>query len=387
MRVSLALALILALGPLSAAPVGAQPPRKLLLAQVDKGAFAREAERQKVNENVVMLLAGGLGQSDIQLAQDIALIVEDGDKLRVLPVASGGAVTNVRDILLLRGADLGVSTVPVLNDLKASGEFGPQLERQIAYVAVLSVDAFHVLARPGIASLQDLNGKTVGFSTKGSSTHRLGPVVFKQLGIAVKEAHMPQADAIEAMRRGEIDASVCSCALPVPAFAAISPESGFRLLEVPYTSAFEQDYVPISLAGTSYPGLIAPGQRIQTIATSTVLITFNWGRGTDRYRKIETFVNAFFASVDRLRQPPRHPAWREFNIAASVRGWQRFPAAQEWLDRQAAEVPLKAKKAAERGADAAQARTQGAKIAPADAAEQERLFKEFLEWSRNRPKR
>ena len=120
MRVSLALALILAFGPLSAAPVRAQTVQKLLLAQADKGTFAREAERQKVNENVVMLLAGGLGQSDIQLAQDIALVVEDGDRLRVLPVASGGAVTNVRDILLLRGADLGVSTVPVLNDLKAS---------------------------------------------------------------------------------------------------------------------------------------------------------------------------------------------------------------------------------------------------------------------------
>ena len=404
MRVSLALALILAFGPLSAAPVRAQTVQKLLLAQADKGTFAREAERQKVNENVVMLLAGGLGQSDIQLAQDIALIVEDGDRLRVLPVASGGAVTNVRDILLLRGADLGVSTVPVLNDLKASGEFGPQLERQIAYVAVLSVDAFHVLARPGIASLQDLKGKTVGFSTKGSSTHRLGPVVFKQLGIAVKEAHMPQADAIEAMRRGEIDASVCSCALPVPAFPAISPESGFRLLEVPYTPAFEQDYVPITLTSTSYPGLIAPGQRIQTIATSTVLVTFNWGRGTDRYRKIETFVNAFFANIDKLRQPPRHPAWREFNIAASIRGWQRFPAAQEWLDRQAAEAALMAEavlkaeaalkaevalkaKAAESSANATQAGTPSAKAAPASEVEHERLFKEFMEWSRTRPKR
>lgn len=387
MRVSFVLAFVLALGPLSAAPVRAQAVEKSLLSQLDKGGFAREAERQKVNENVLMLMAGGLGQSDIQLAQDIAFVVQDGDRLRVLPVASGGAVTNVRDILLLRGADLGISTVQVLNDLKASGELGPQLERQIAYVAVLSVDAFHVLARPGIASLQELNGKTVSFNIKGSSAQRLGPAVFRQLGIQVKQAHMPQADAIEAMRRGEIDASVCSCALPVSAFPAIKPEWGFKLLEVPYVPAFEQDYVPITLTGTTYPGLIAPEQSVQTIATSTVLVTFNWGRGTDRYRKIETFVNAFFASVDRLRQPPRHPAWREFNIAASVRGWQRFPAAQEWLDRQAAEVPLKAKKAAERGADAAQARTQGAKIAPADAAEQERLFKEFLEWSRNRPKR
>jgi len=382
MRVSLVLALLLALSPLSVAPVRAQTAQQL--SQLDKAAFAREAERQKVNESVVMLLAGELGQSDIQLAQDIGRVVESGDKLRVLPVASGGPVTNVRDILLLRGADLGISTVQVLNDLKASGELGPQLDREIAYVAVLSVDAFHVLARPGITTLLDLKGRKVGFNT---STQRFGPLVFKRLGIEIKEAYIPQADAIEAMRKGEIDASVCSCALPVPAFSALKAEWGFTLLDVPYAAALEQDYVPITLNSASYPGLIAPNERIQTIATSTVLVTFNWGRGSDRYRKIESFVNAFFANIDKLRQPPRHPAWKEFNIAASIRGWQRFPAAQEWLDRQAAEVAALKAKAAESGLDVDQARAQAASAAPHDPAEQERLFKEFVEWSRTRPKR
>jgi TRAP-type uncharacterized transport system substrate-binding protein len=243
-----------------------------------------------------------------------------------------------------------------------------------------------VIARPGISSLKDLRGKTVGFDTKGSGTQRFGPVVFKKLGIQVKEAHMPQGDAIEAMRKGEIDASVCSCALPVPVFPGVKSEWGFKLLEVPYDLALEQDYLPATLTSADYPSLIAPDQRVQTIATSTVLVTFNWGKGTDRYRKIEAFVNGFFPNVDKLRQPPRHPAWKQFNIAASIRGWHRFPAAQEWLDKQAAEAALKAKAAAS-GVDVTQARTQAAKVAPHDAAEQERLFKEFIEWSRNRPKR
>jgi uncharacterized protein len=383
MRVSFALALLLALGLLSAASLRAQTAQKSWQSPASKG-FVREVEREKVNENVVMLLAGQVGQPYLQLAQDIAVAIDDGDRLRILPVASGGAVQNVRDILLLRGADLGISTVQALNDLKASDEFGPQLERQIAYVGVLSVDAFHVIARPGIKSLQDLKGKTVGFDTKGSGTQRFGPMVLKRLGIDVKEAHMPQADAIEAMRKGEIDATVCSCALPVPAYPAVNPEWGFKLLEVPYAPALEQEYVPATLTSASYPNLLAPEERVQTIATSAVLITFNWGPGSDRYRKIESFVNALFANVDKLRQPPRHPAWKEFNIAASIAGWQRFPAAQQWLDRQAAEAPLKAKASAN---DLDQVRSQAAKAAPNDADEQERLFKEFIEWSRNRSKR
>ena len=68
-------------------------------------------------------------------------------------------------------------------------------------------------------------------------------------------------------------------------------------------------------------------------------------------------------------------------MAATIRGWQRFPAAQQWLDRQAAEAAAKAKAAAERHRRT-QARAQAAKAAPHDAAEQERLFKEFMEWSR-----
>jgi len=32
-------------------------------------------------------------------------------------------------------------------------------------------------------------------------------------------------------------------------------------------------------------------------------------------------------------KPPRHPKWKEASIAASIRGWQRFKAADEWLAR------------------------------------------------------
>jgi hypothetical protein len=169
----------------------------------------------------------------------------------------------------------------------------------------------------------------------------------------------------------------------VPAYSAVKPELGFKLLEVPYIPAFEESYLPASLTSEKYANLIAEGSKVETIGTSTVLVTFNWSPGTERYKKIEKFVNAFFANMDKLRQSPRHPVWKDVNIAASIRGWQRFPAAQQWLDRQAAEAKAKAPPPD----DASQARTQAAKAAPFNQAEQERLFKEFMEWSRTRPKR
>ncbi len=95
-------------------------------------------------------------------------------------------------------------------------------------------------------------------------------------------------------------------------------------------------------------------------------------------------MNALFSKIDKPRRPPHHPAWKDVNIAASIRGWQRFPAAQQWLDRQAAEA---AAKAPSPGVDVTQRRAQAAKEASQDAAEQERLFKEFMEWSRTKGRR
>jgi hypothetical protein len=67
---------------------------------------------------------------------------------------------------------------------------------------------------------------------------------------------------------------------------------------------------------------------------------------------------------------------------ATVSGWTRFKAAQEWLDRN---MPLSAGTAAASGAVPP---TTPAIAAPTGLAPQERdpLYREFLEWRANRAK-
>jgi TRAP transporter TAXI family solute receptor len=379
MRFLLVLALAAASGLLTATGAGAQGTKQ---------PFNKEKERAKANESMLVLMAGGVGGPYLQMANDIALVVND-DAVRVLPVVSSGAVTNIKDILLLKGVDLGITSVQILNDLKASGELGPGLERQIAYISLLSVDTLHILAGPGINTLKDLSGKKVAFNLKGSGTARYGPRVLKELGVQIGEADreltMAQGDAIHAMRKGDLAATLCSCPIPIPAFAGVRAEDGFKLLEIPYIGALEQDYLPAVFTSEHYPTLIAKDQKVPVIATSTILITYNWAPGSERYRRIERFVNNFFGNAHKLREPSRHAAWRSVNMAASIKGWHRFPAAQQWLDRQAAESAVAQKSSPT--IDAAYARAQASKAAPHDPAEQERLFKEFMEWSKNRPKR
>jgi hypothetical protein len=58
---------------------------------------------------------------------------------------------------------------------------------------------------------------------------------------------------------------------------------------------------------------------------------------------------------------------------ATIRGWQRFPAAQEWINHNAKAVAA---------LHASPVIEQAAHAVPSTPAEQERLFQEFPKWAR-----
>ena len=63
-----------------------------------------------------------------------------------------------------------------------------------------------------------------------------------------------------------------------------------------------------------------------------MLAAYNWPPNTERYRRLARFVDAFFAKIGELQQPPFHPKWKEVALNAPLQGWIRFRPAQEWLD-------------------------------------------------------
>ena len=95
-------------------------------------------------------------------------------------------------------------------------------------------------------------------------------------------------------------------------------------------------YLPATLEASEYPGLIQQGERIATIAVPTALIAFNWPPGSNRYQRVARFVDHLFGRIDRLQGPGFDPKWKAINLAATVPGLSRFQAAQDWLNRGAA---------------------------------------------------
>lgn len=344
----------------------AQSAEPVRLAQQRQPNTPREQLREQINENVLNLMGGQLGAVYIVIAHDISVAVNDGNNMRVLPVVGGAGIQNIRDVVFLKGVDLGVTNILSLNKLKETGELGPNLDQQIAYIAPLFNETMQVVARPEINRIEDLRGKRVAVNSAGSATAEFAPIVFKTLNVDVQAVTMPQGDALEKMHAGELHATVCTCPIPIPAFSNVKAASGFKLISIPYTPALEKNtYYPAAIKASEYPNLIPSDSKVETIATSAVLISFNWQRGSVRYNRLARFTDAFFSKFDNLLQPARHPLWKTVNLAGTIPGWQRFPAAQEWLDN-----------ASQRASSKSQLQAEAA----------ERLFKQFLEWQKTKGK-
>jgi len=349
---------------------------------------AQDSYRWRLNENVVTIMAGRPDSTELGIAADIAAVLDDGDNLRILPMVGKGAAQSVKDVMFLRGVDMGLTQANVLRHFAKTGELGSNFVSQITYVAKLFNQEIHILARPDLTDLKQLDGQAVNFGEEGSGTDITAQLIFEAFGIKVRQVHLPAADALLKVKSGEIAAAIVLGAKPSPALATLKDAGGLKLLPIPYAKALEDDYYPATLTHADYPDLIAEGQSVDTVAVCTVLVAFNWPSDSVRYQKIAKFVEAFFSKFDQFQRPPRQPKWREVNFAATLEGWHRSPLAQAFIDH-AKETGQTAARAntevAARGTfDAFLAQTAQANAAPTTDAERANLFKAFLEWSKAR---
>lgn len=362
-------------------PASAQKAKRANPAAEQTPAGRYAALRDKLNQNTVTVISGNPNGTYLYLAYDMSAVLDDGDDLRILPVIGKGGYQNVMDVLHLRGVDLCITQSNIMTYLKETGEMGPNIENRLAFITRLYNEEMHILAGPGINSIKDLSGKKVNFSDVGSGTQFSTRLIFKLLGIKAEEINVGQADGYQKVKTGEIAATVLIAGKPTGSFAKFKLEPGMKLLPVPYTEALEQDYLPAKLNHADYPNLIEKDTSVDSVAIASVLASYNWPRDTDRYRRVAAFVDAFFTKFEEFQRPARHAKWKEANINSSLKGWNRFPAAEEWLAKNASQT------ASKMAIDPGLVRAQAARAAPNDPAAQERLFQEFMEWARAQGKR
>jgi TRAP-type uncharacterized transport system substrate-binding protein len=286
------------------------------------------AEKQKMNAWTVGLAGGLLEGAPLRLAAEIARVVDEGPNLHILPIVTRGATENLNSLLYLRGVDAAIINSDALEEYRIQV---PEIQHRIAYLLNLFPSELHIFE---IESLQDLAGKKVNFNTQGTAAAYSGPLIFSRLGITAEKTFIPHQIALEQMRKGEMAAVVFITSKPVDAFVRGRWDTGFKFLPIKYEAKFEDYYLPAVLEASEYPGLIKQGERVPTIAVPTALVAFNWPARTNRYQRVARFVDILFSRIDRLQAPGFDPKWKSINLAATVPGLDRFPAAQQWLDRQ-----------------------------------------------------
>jgi uncharacterized protein len=341
-------------------------------------------DRNRVNEGTVTVITAPAGGATSVFGSDMARVLDDDATIRVLPILGKGPVRNVTDILYLRSIDMGAVAADVPEFYRLQYDI-PDIASNLRYIAKLYHNEIHVIANKSIKSIFDLQGKRI--VTAVDVGYYSAKVIFARLGIkATFDYKIDDARAIQKIIDGEADAYITSTGKVFQQARNIKNENrALHLVPIDYDPRLQDMYLPTSISAEDYPNLLSPGETIDTIATSVLLVSFNWPENSERYNKVARFVDTFFSKIDEFRKPPRHPKWNEASISAAIPGWQRFKAADDWLvqhdlspSTQAAEI--------EKLRFNQFLSDQGTAIAD-KAPSRDELYRRFLEWQKQKGRR
>jgi TRAP-type uncharacterized transport system substrate-binding protein len=323
--------------------------------------------REKVNNTTVTIITAPVGGAYAAMGSDMANVLDDGDDLRVLPMIGKGSVQNVIDILRLKSVDMGFALSDAVEFVKTEYHV-PDITSRINYITKVFNADMHIVARQEIRTIRDLAGKKV-FAEQNLSYASLRNL-FNRFGIQAEiDSKTDDRASLQKVLMGEGDAWFGPIGKVAPIIRTINNDDHrLHLVSIPYEKAIQDLYFPSTFTDAEYPNLVAPGETVDTVAVSSILLTYNWPAGSDRYNRVTRFVDALFSKIERLQEPIRHPKWRETSLSAAVPGLRRFKAADDWL--------------------AQSARTADTKGMPKEIrnlplAEKAKLYNEFIDWQRN----
>jgi TRAP transporter TAXI family solute receptor len=293
---------------------------------------ASQQRDPRIDRNIgtVGIISGGPGGTYIQMAADLSFVHDDLAKytLRVIPMVGRGSVQNIDDLLFLKGVDFAIVQEDVLAHFALTEE-GQRKARQIRYVTRLHNEEVHVLARAGIASFSDLAGRKVSIGAPGSGHALTASVLLRQQRLDVEQILLDPSTSLARLRAGEIDAMIYVAGKPVALFDKLSRTDGLHFVPVDEPSLRDL-YVDAELSPKEYPGLL--DRPVKTVMVAAVLAAFgSFQDSSERGKKSCAFVVQFFDKLHELRLPGRHEKWKEVDIYAPVKKWERLGCAAEWL--------------------------------------------------------
>ncbi len=118
-------------------PESARPPR------------IEEQWKTRLNANTVYIIAGSPEETYLNVTHDLSVVLND-DNLRIVPMVGMGGAQNIRDVLFLKGVDIGITTSQMLRYFASTGELSSALDQRLTYITRLYPEEMHVVAGRGV---------------------------------------------------------------------------------------------------------------------------------------------------------------------------------------------------------------------------------------------
>jgi hypothetical protein len=327
----------------------------------------------------LQIISGGEAGTESALAADLAAVFAGEPALRT--AAGDAGLGNITRLLAKSDIDVAFVSTDALNEA-ASHESGAGLSDKLEVVARLGPQEIHLLARRDIESLAALAGQKVSVGPDGGASALAAVRLFAAFNVQVEPQALDARAALEQLKRGKIAALVIVGGKPVPLLSEIPDGLGLHLLPLPFVVPIQDNDLPTRFGHEDYPNLIRAGVSVPSLATGMVLLAASRKDDAAARARVERFVDAMFTRFGELKRGGHHPKWREINLAASLPGWTRSPAAAAWLAKQSNDRGAVTAQLGGEGKPPIEASAGGTAALPMNDDQKEALFKGFLEWQR-----
>jgi TRAP transporter TAXI family solute receptor len=273
----------------------------------------------------VGIASGQPSGTNFAMANDIAKTCSTATS-PITNIQSDGSLDNLQKVYGDKNTQYGIVQTDAL--VYQQGQ-DPKMMDRIQMVFPFFSSEIHLIVRADspINSLAQLQGKRVDEDVEGSGSWVSVQVIKALTGMTWTSANLQQAQGLQAVQSGQVDAMFVNAGRPVD---MLTRASGIKLVSIsnPKLDGFAL-YTKSMIPSGSYP---FQKSGVQTYKTDNVLVTYAF---KNQYQKeIGDLVTCITRNLPNL-QANGHPKWRDVDPLDIDRiKWQSHPAAVAAIKRE-----------------------------------------------------
>lgn len=273
------------------------------------------------------IMTGGLKGTYYQFGLNIQkLLARSNIELRV--DNSKGSVENIHAVYKKPKTQLGIVQSDVLAFVsKVQSNLAlKRIASKTRMVFPLYNEEIHLVGKPDILDFDYLTGKRVAIGAEGSGNYLTSRLLFKVSGIEPAEMlTMGLDEALEQLKRGEIDAMFYVAGYPVKLFTE-NLTAADNVAFIPILNKSVLEFYPQSeIPANTYVG---QDTAITTAAVKAVLISYDFRRY--HCDTVGRAAKLIYDNQDWLIQNG-HPKWKSVDLDYPLKGWTQYDCVRKYL--------------------------------------------------------